>query len=98
MKLPFLKRRNDLGGAGPGVVIHVSNNGGRMDSSKDEDMELMQHVCDEFMQAIERKDKAMLMEALRALVLYIQDEDKEQDEGEGEDQDEDEPQDGEMSS
>lgn len=46
----------------------------------DEDQELMSHVVDELMQAFEKKDKGLLMDALKALVLYIQDEDKEQDE------------------
>jgi hypothetical protein len=47
----------------------------------DDDSQLMDQVCDEFMQAFEKKDKGLLMEALKALVLHIQDEDKEQDAG-----------------
>jgi hypothetical protein len=45
----------------------------------DEDAELISHVADEFMEAIEKKDKSLLLDALRALVLHIQDEDQEQD-------------------
>ncbi len=45
----------------------------------DDDQELMSHVVDELMQAFETKDKGLLMDALKALVLHIQDEDQEQD-------------------
>lgn len=43
--------------------------------------ELMDQVCDELMKAFETKDKALLKEALTALVLDIMDQDKAQDEG-----------------
>ena len=46
----------------------------------DDDTELMDHVVDELMEAFEKKDKGLLMEALRALILHIQDEDQKQDE------------------
>lgn len=42
------------------------------DSSSDE--ELMGQVFDELMEAIQKKDRAMGMEALRALVHYLQSE------------------------
>ncbi len=48
----------------------------------DDDDMMMDQVCDEFMSAFEKKDKGLLKEALKALVLHIMDEDKEQDEGE----------------
>jgi len=41
--------------------------------------DLMPHIVDEFMKAFETKDKSLLMEALTALVLHIQDMDQEQD-------------------
>lgn len=47
-----------------------------------EDGDLMEHVCDELLQAFETKDKGLLLDALKALVLHIQDLDKIQDEGE----------------
>ncbi len=42
--------------------------------------ELIGHVVDEFMQAFEKKDRGLLMDALKALIYHIQDEDKRQDE------------------
>lgn len=45
------------------------------------DDELMGHVADELLEAFEKKDRELLMDALRALVLQIQDEDREQDLG-----------------
>ncbi len=41
--------------------------------------DLMDAVVDELFDALEKKDKGMLKEALKALVLQIQDEDREQD-------------------
>lgn len=45
------------------------------------DDDLMSQVCDELMQAFEKKDKSLLMEALKALIFHIQDEDQKQDQG-----------------
>lgn len=42
--------------------------------------ELIEHVAGELMEAFEKKDKSLMMDALSALVLYIQDEDEKQDE------------------
>jgi len=48
--------------------------------SDDSDMDDMMSQCaDEMLQAIEHKDKKMLMDALEALVLHIQSEDVKQD-------------------
>ena len=47
-----------------------------------DEKELMQAVAGEFMEAFEKKDKALLIEALRALVHYVQQQDEMQDEGE----------------
>lgn len=41
--------------------------------------EILDAVADELLQAIEKKDKKMLLDALQALVLHIQDMDAEQD-------------------
>lgn len=40
---------------------------------------MLDMVADEFLTAIERKDKKLLCDALRALVMHVQDEDREQD-------------------
>lgn len=46
-----------------------------------EDREAMLDACtDEFLDAIERKDKKLLRESLAALTLHIHDEDQEPDE------------------
>lgn len=72
MELPFLKNKsNNQGGGGPAVKLRAPDDGGAVD--------LMDSVVDEFWQAIEKKDKALFKDALRALVLHIQDEDKSQD-------------------
>jgi hypothetical protein len=42
--------------------------------------DLLDFVASEFLEGIEKKDKSMVIDALRALVLHIQDEDSEQDE------------------
>lgn len=79
------------------VVMHASNphamavskslkpmaEGGNVEPMEQDDEDvIMDHVVDEFMEAFEKKDKALLKDALKALVLSIMDEDKEQDEGE----------------
>lgn len=73
MELPFLKKKNQ-GGAGP-VIIRTAAPTHENDMPDD----LISQVWDELMSAIENKDKNMGIEALRALVLHIQDEDRKQD-------------------
>jgi hypothetical protein len=76
MELPWLKNKTKhQGGGGPTVVKRRPPDGGGTLES-----DLMDQVVDELFQAIEKKDKALLREALKALVLHIQDEDAEQDE------------------
>lgn len=75
MELPFLHNKKNQGGGGPTEKMRASNDGSTSDDS------LMDQVADEFLQAIEKKDKGLLRDALKALVLHIQDEDQEQDEG-----------------
>jgi hypothetical protein len=73
MELPWLKNKKNQGGGGPTVTkVRAPDDGGSMD--------LMDSVVDEFWQAIETKDKALFKEALKALVLNIQDQDQSQDE------------------
>lgn len=73
MELPWLKNKRNQGGGGPtDIKIRTPDDGGAVD--------LMDQVVDELWEALSKKDKAMFREALRALVLDIQDEDKRQDE------------------
>lgn len=51
--------------------------GGEMEH--DDMDEMMNQVAQELLEGIEKKDHKMVMDALTALVLHIQDEDKEQD-------------------
>lgn len=53
--------------------------GGEPDESSDSD-QLMDSVAQELLEGLEKKDKQMVLDALTALVLHIQDMDKEQDE------------------
>lgn len=46
----------------------------------DELDQMLDHVAEEFLQAVEQKDKKMMLEALEALVLHIKDADEKQDE------------------
>lgn len=80
MELPFLKnKKNQFGVAvGPSKVADSTH----PDEDHGMDDEIMDKVADEFLHAIETKDKKLMRDALSALVLHIQDEDKKQDEGE----------------
>lgn len=53
--------------------------GGEMADNHDDMEQMLDQVADEFIQAIETKDKKMLVDALEALVCHIQDADEEQD-------------------
>lgn len=77
MELPFLKNKKNQGGGGPYEVARKSDDNLRADNQMEND--LMDQVADELLQAIETKNKTMLRDALKALVLHIQDEDAEQD-------------------
>lgn len=68
MELPFLKRKNQ-GAGGPVITKRVGNDG--IDHK-----DLMGHVAQEFLDAIEKKDLKSFHEALSALVLMIHDEDE----------------------
>lgn len=53
--------------------------GGEVDGEMD-DMEMMlDQVASEFLEAVEKKDRQMMLKALEALVLHIKDEDEKQD-------------------
>lgn len=56
------------------------------ESWANDDDGLIHQVVDEFMTAVERKDKSMMMEALRALILHIQHEDEKSDAAEESDE------------
>ena len=47
-----------------------------------EDTSMIEGVADELMKAFETKDKALMVDAMRALILHIQAEDEKQDQGE----------------
>lgn len=75
MELPFLKKKQKF--AGGGMAMQEMR---EPDEASDDQM--LDAVADEFLQAIERKDKRALREALEALVLHIKDQDDKQDEAE----------------
>lgn len=87
MSLPPYLRKNHLAG-GTSVVRQQSPSGAAYEHEQAHLAEggevdpMMSQVWDELMQAIENKDKRLGMEALKALVLYINDNDQEQDQGE----------------
>lgn len=74
MELPFLKNKKQDGGGGSAIERKASTKDDGMDDS-----EMMGHVWDELVSAFEKKDRKLGMDALTALVLYIQDQDKKQD-------------------
>lgn len=70
--LPFLRNKNKYAGGGGPI---------EMEREPDGDTDLSDHIVDEFLEAIETKNKALLKDALKALVFHIQDEDAKQDAG-----------------
>ena len=73
MELPFLKnKQKNQGGTGPVVKADPTQ-----ENSMDDD--LLSQVWDELLHAFETKNKTMGMDALTALVHYIQDQDQKQD-------------------
>jgi len=75
MELPWLRGKANQGGGGPTQKQRASNDGGTSEG------DLLDQVTDELLQAIETKNKALLRDALKALVLQIQDDDAAQDSG-----------------
>lgn len=71
--MPFLKNKDDGVGAGPVETKHRKPDEG-------EDMDMLSAVAQDMLSAFEKKDKALLKEALAALVEHIQEEDEEMDE------------------
>lgn len=69
MELPFLKNKKNQGGGGPAVS---------RDPDESNDSDLMDQVMDELFSAFEKKDKALALDALRAIILHVQDEDQTQ--------------------
>ena len=74
--LPFLKDRHEGGMSGP-VEIKVRES----DSPEDEDAySMIDAVAEDMIEAIHKKDKRLLKDALDALVQHIQENDELQDE------------------
>lgn len=69
MPLPFLKNRDD------GASMPVET----IERDHDEGFDMLDAVAGDVLEAIAKKDKAMLKEALSALVDHIQTQDIEQD-------------------
>ena len=65
MELPFLKKKNQ-GGGGPPIEITREGNS---------DAKLLEMVADELIEAFHAKNKASLLEALRAFIQLIKDQD-----------------------
>lgn len=70
--LPFLKYRDD--GVGQGPVETVERK-----PDEDKELDMLDAVASDFLQAFEKKDKKLLKEALSAFRDHILEEDKEQD-------------------
>lgn len=69
MELPFLKNKNKYAGGGGPMEREPDS------SSPDQMIEM---VADELMSAMEKKDRAALIDALRAFVTLIQNEDQDE--------------------
>jgi hypothetical protein len=71
--LPFLKKAKEAGVSMPVEAIER-----KPDDEPSYDM--LDAVCDDMMQAIEKKDKGLLKSALQSLCEHLQDMDQKQDE------------------
>lgn len=74
MTIPFLKRRDEAS------MIGDEDEPIRRKSDNPGDYEMLDAVCDDMMESIEKGDRAMLKSALEALVEHIMSLDEEQDE------------------
>ncbi len=72
--LPFLKDRHE-GGASSGPVETIKRESDDGESS----YEMLDAVVDDMLDAVQKKDKALLKGALEALIEHIQDQDLIQD-------------------
>lgn len=70
--LPFLKNKEDAAIAGPVEVIEREH---------DDSFDMLDAVASDILVAVDKKDKALLKEALAALCEHLQDMDEQQDEG-----------------
>ena len=66
-EIPFLKNKKNQGGSTPTMEV-------TRDSDAYNPNELSDSVCDELFSALEKKDKQMFKDALRALMGMINDE------------------------
>lgn len=69
--LPFLPKKNKNMGAGVAVVTREPDDGAA----------ILDMVLDELLDAIAKKDKSLLLDAVRAIVLHVLEEEESQDEG-----------------
>lgn len=69
--LPFLKKKDDGVGVGPVEV---------KERDHDEGFDFVAAIAEDLMMAIEKKDKALMKDALLAFCEYLKEEDSEQDE------------------
>lgn len=74
--LPFLKDRHEGSMSGPVEIISRSPDNG------DESYEMIDAICDDMLEAIHKKDKKLLKDALEAFMEHIQEQDEIQDEEE----------------
>lgn len=71
--LPFLKDRHEGSMSGPVETI-------RRDPDEDNpDYEMLDAIAEDMIEAIHKKDRKFLKDALKALCEYLRDEDEEQD-------------------
>jgi len=71
--LPFLKNKQEGGMSGPMDSIK------RESDSDEESFEMLDAVVDDILEAVHKKDKALLKGALEAFMEHIQDQDEVQD-------------------
>lgn len=70
--LPFLKHKDDVAVSMPVETVEREH---------DEGFDALAAVADDILMAVERKDKALLKDALSALCEHLKDMDEQQDEG-----------------
>lgn len=63
--LPFLKDRHEGGMSGPAETIKMGDN------EDDDDYGMLNAIADDMMDAVHKKDKKMLKDALEALCEHI---------------------------
>lgn len=67
MEIPFLKNKKNQGGGTPAMEV-------TRDSDSYNPDDLSDGICDELFEALEKKDKKMFKDALRALIPMLNEE------------------------